>query len=323
MNANGTTGTRLYFATDLRAADRCFTKFLSAASTYDAQVLVLGGNLTGTRMAPVVRHRAGEWRAVLDGVPVELCTDREVAGFERRAADVGAYAFRTDPDELAALDDDPAAVDALFHRLAAERLRRWLELAADRLPEDRVRLFVCCGNDDPTALDALIDDSPAALLTEGRAVELDDRRVLVGVGYSNATPWQCERDLPEEELAQRLATALDGVERSGAQLVLHTHCPPYDSELDSAVVLDEELRPRTEAGQEIVAPSGSTAVREVVERYEPVLSLHGRALESRGYVRLGRTLAVNPGSEYSDGILRGVLVDFDTDGVAHHLLTSG
>ncbi|MFH8619605.1 hypothetical protein ACH4E8_31655 [Streptomyces sp. NPDC017979] len=323
MKPNGRTGTRLYFATDLRAADRCFTKFLSAASTYDAQVLVLGGNLTGTKMAPVVRQRAGVWRAALDGVPVELRTEREVARFERWAAAVGAYAFRTDQDELAALDDDPAAVDALFLRLATERLGRWLDLAADRLPKDRVRLLVCAGNDDPTVLDALIDDSPAALLTEGRAVELDERRVLVGVGYSNATPWQCERDLSEEELAQRLATALDGVDRAGAQLVLHTHCPPYDSELDSTVALDGELRPRTEAGQEIVAPSGSTAVREAVERYGPVLSLHGRALDSRGYVRLGRTLAVNPGSEYSDGILRGVLVDFDHDGVAHHLLTSG
>ncbi len=69
--------------------------------------------------------------------------------------------------------------------------------------------------------------------------------------------------------------------------------------------------------------TGSTAVRNSIEKHAPLLGLHGHIHESKGFVRLGRTLCLNPGSEYADGILRGALVILGDGKVREFLLASG
>ncbi|WP_051579788.1 metallophosphoesterase family protein [Pseudonocardia acaciae] len=309
--------TRVFYASDPRGSDRCFAKFLNAAAAYEADVLILNGNLTGTRIVPIVPAPGGGWRAEHGGREVALGTRAEVAGFERELADAGQYGYLTDVDELRALEGDPAAVEAAFVGLALERLRRWLDMTA---AADVPRPFVNCGNDDPFELDAVLERSGEVRFCEGRALPLDDRRTLVSCGYANPTPWRCHREVCEEELAERLAAAFDGAD---GQLILNTHTPPFDSELDSGPVVDAQLRIRTEAGQDVLAPAGSTAVREAIERYRPVLSLHGRMEDSRGETTLGVTVALNPGSEAGAGMLRGAIIDLDAGGVLHHVLTLG
>jgi Icc-related predicted phosphoesterase len=71
------------------------------------------------------------------------------------------------------------------------------------------------------------------------------------------------------------------------------------------------------------AAVGSTAVREAIERHQPVLSLHGHVHESRGTAKIGRTLAINPGSEYNQGLLRGAIVQLNKGKVKMHQLTAG
>jgi Icc-related predicted phosphoesterase len=53
--------------------------------------------------------------------------------------------------------------------------------------------------------------------------------------------------------------------------------------------------------------------------------VHGHIHESRGICRLGRTLALNPGSVYSDGALQGALLDLNAKKgkVARYLLVTG
>jgi len=69
---------------------------------------------------------------------------------------------------------------------------------------------------------------------------------------------------------------------------------------------------------------GSTAVRHVIERHRPLLGLHGHVHESRGLWRFGRTLCLNPGSEYPEGILRGARVELnERKGVRAYQLTQG
>jgi len=65
------------------------------------------------------------------------------------------------------------------------------------------------------------------------------------------------------------------------------------------------------------------AVREAIEKYKPLLGLHGHIHESRGVVNIGRTLCINPGSEYGEGIIRGAIVDLAKDKVLSYQLTSG
>jgi Icc-related predicted phosphoesterase len=72
----------------------------------------------------------------------------------------------------------------------------------------------------------------------------------------------------------------------------------------------------------VITGVGSKAVRRAIETYQPILSLHGHIHESRGVATIGRTVCINPGSEYPDGVLRGAIVDFDRDGVKSYVLTS-
>jgi Icc-related predicted phosphoesterase len=70
-------------------------------------------------------------------------------------------------------------------------------------------------------------------------------------------------------------------------------------------------------------PVGSTACRAVITEYEPLIGLHGHLHESKGTYNLGRTLCINPGSEYSEGILRGAIIDVDKGKVKNYILTTG
>jgi Icc-related predicted phosphoesterase len=77
------------------------------------------------------------------------------------------------------------------------------------------------------------------------------------------------------------------------------------------------------AGMPVLAGVGSTAVRNVIERHQPPLALHGHIHESRGEAKIGRTICLNPGSEYSDGVLRAVIVTLSETGVKGYQFMSG
>jgi Icc-related predicted phosphoesterase len=94
--------------------------------------------------------------------------------------------------------------------------------------------------------------------------------------------------------------------------------------LDFAAELDDTLRPVIRGGRPSIIPVGSTAVREAIKKYEPEVGLHGHIHESRGAQKIGRTMCLNPGSDYSADLLRGAIVDFAADGgYIDFLLTSG
>jgi Icc-related predicted phosphoesterase len=315
--------TRLFFATDVHGSERCFMKFINAARAYEADILVLGGDIAGKRVVPVMALGNGRHRGTLAGREMILESAQDLSGFERAAADGGLYSYGTTPEEVSVLESDAPAVERLFRRLARQRLERWLAIAEDRLKTSGTRLYMNCGNDDPFELDQLISGSGFAIFPEGQLLELDERRSMASCGFANLTPWRCERDVTEEELAARIDLALSDWTANGRQLLLNLHCPPHASGLDTCALLKDDFGPVTEGGQPVMGPAGSTAVRAAIERYQPILSLHGHIHESRGVTKIGPTLAINPGSEYPDGVLRGALVDFDSTGVKTFMLTSG
>jgi Icc-related predicted phosphoesterase len=301
--------TRVFFATDLHGSERCFRKWLNAAAVYEAQVLVLGGDLTGKVLVPLVAD-SGQDAAELDA--------------ERaRIRITGRYPVVVTADEQAQIEADPAVLDSRFQDAMEDTLRAWVELADERLAGTDVAVFTMLGNDDAPRLADVLRSANRSTYAEDGIVELPGGFEMASFGYSTPTPWNTPRELTEEELAPRLTELLDRL-RDPARAIVNLHCPPAGTHLDQAAKLDADLRPVVDASGLVMASVGSTAVRDAIERYQPMLGLHGHVHESPGTERLGDTLCINPGSEYGDGVLRGAIVDLESErGVARWQLVQG
>jgi uncharacterized protein len=314
---------RLYFCSDLHGSEACWRKFLAAAAFYKANVLIVGGDITGKFVVPVVHHRTGPSTAMFLGIERRARTAEEVGRLKSQIADAGQYAAEMSEDEFETYSRDPTGVDALFHRLILERVQEWVERAETTLRGSGVRCLVSGGNDDFFEIDEILAASSCIEDPNGRVLDLGDGFEIVGMGYGNPTPWPCPRDVTEEELGARIDSVVAGVRRMD-RVIFDFHVPPYGSGLDNAPRLDEELRMvMTPAGPDMI-PVGSTAVRAAIEQYQPMLGLHGHIHESKGVRRLGTTMIANPGSEYGEAILDGVVVDLDpTKGAIKGQLVSG
>lgn len=313
--------TTIFFATDIHGSERCFMKFVNAAKFYQANVLILGGDVTGKALVPIVR-RNGNYYASFLGQDAMLTTEKELEDFEKQVRHAGAYPHRTTPDEMAALEADRSLVDALFTRLMVESVQRWCEIAAERLKGSDVRCYIDAGNDDEPEIVAVLKQASYVEMPEGHVVQIDDEHEMVSAGFANITPWRAPRDIPDEDLAaliESMASKLQAPERA----VFNVHVPPYATGLDIAPLLDENLKPIIVGGDIATGPVGSKAVRAAIERYQPIVSLHGHIHESRAVGKLGRTTCINPGSEYGDGILRAALVNLKGNKLQSYQLVTG
>jgi len=315
--------TTIFFATDLHGSETCFRKFVAAAGFYGADLLVLGGDLTGKLVVPLVSQPDGRYEAWVHGRRRLLDSDG-AADLERQARVAGSYTRRMTPEEHQHLEANPAAVEELFAELMTDTLRRWLRHANERLAGSEVRILTAPGNDDPWLVDDVLREhgGERVALAEGEIVEVAPGHELLTTGWTNKTPWNTPREYPEEAIAQRLDDLAAGLANPAGAL-FNLHVPPYDSRLDTAPLLGQDLKVRTSMGGEVTAPVGSTAVRDAIERHQPLVSLHGHIHESGGTARLGRTLAVNAGSEYGEGVLRGVLVTVGGGKVLRYQATTG
>jgi Icc-related predicted phosphoesterase len=313
--------TRLYFATDLHGSSKCFRKFLNAGPTYGADVLILGADVAGKAIQGIVHGAGGRWRAQFIGTVHDVADGPELEALERLIEDHGYYPYRAEPGELEAREA-AGTLDALFLELMTERLRAWMTLADERLRPWGIPILVMLGNDDPPQLRTILDEATWATQVEGLVVGLDDEHELASWGFSNLTPFHSQREQSEQELGESIA-ALVGRLREPARAVFNFHVPPIASGLDDAPVLDESLTVQQSLGQVRFAPVGSTAVRAAIEATQPLLSLHGHIHESAAIRRIGRTIAINPGSDYATGALNGVLVTLERDKVATHQLVRG
>jgi Icc-related predicted phosphoesterase len=308
--------TRLYVASDFHAAEKAWRKYVNALKLgiYKADVGLVAGDLTGKAIVPIVRRNGG-YEANLFGVHRTASGDDELAALERDIADVGYYSFVTSAEEAERLAADEAGRDELLARLMSERLDSWLALATERLADANVPLYLMPGNDDDFAIDEVLDrEGFATVNAEGKVLDLPGGLQLLASGWSNETPWLTPREESEDALYERLAGLASQV-RDPRRAVFMIHVPPYDSGLDTAPILDANLRPKVTAGDVIRGPVGSHAVRRVIEEFQPLVSVHGHIHESGGERRIGDTIAINPGSEANAGILRGYLVDIGENGV--------
>jgi Icc-related predicted phosphoesterase len=308
--------TRIYIASDLHAAEKAWRKFINAikANVYKADVALLAGDLTGKAIVPII-ERDGSYEAELLGVHRRAKNADELAVLERDIADIGFYSFVTNGAEAERLAGDEPARDELLERLMTERVHSWMALATERLAESSTPLYLIPGNDDEFTIDeALNQPGYGPINGDGKVLDIPGGLQLLASGWSNNTPWATPREETEEQLFARL-DALAAQVRDPRRAIFMIHVPPHDSGLDEAPLLDENLRPTISAGDVLRGPVGSTAVRQIIEKYQPALSVHGHIHESGGERKIGDTLAINPGSEANHGILRGYLIDIGKKGV--------
>jgi len=319
--------TKLFYATDLHGSERTFRKFVNAGKFYNARVLVMGGDIIGKMAIPIIKEANGRYRATLQGNVEHIESEEQLKALLERIGTLGFYAQVMEEDEFRSLQADQTQVDVLFHGLARKRLEAWIDLAETRLAGTGIKCYVTGGNDDyPDVLAVLQRGGAEAFIgCEGQVVPIDEEHSMASVGFSSPTPWKTPREVPDEELGKMIEETVARVSDS-RRCIFNFHDPPSDSTLDTCPMLDWTTDPPTpivKAGQLVMHGAGSRTVRQAVEKHQPMLGLHGHIHESPGAIKIGRTLCVNPGSEYGEGMLRGVLLNIAAGKIESYQLTRG
>ncbi|MCL6444907.1 MAG: metallophosphoesterase [Alicyclobacillus sp.] len=300
---------RIFFSSDLHGSEICFRKFLNSAKHFNADVLILGGDLTGKMVVPIVRREdTGLYEATIGGVVHRVDSDG-LQDLEKRISFGGWYPYRMTEEDFEAAQRDPSKVEDLFSNAIEESLTRWFEMAQQVLEPLGVPIYGVPGNDDTSVVEEVFRKSKYVRNVELQVVEIFGFELL-SCGWANPTPWKTPRETSEDELAAKIKSMVDQVKNRDA-MIFNFHVPPKNTPLDQAPKLDDSLKPQTAAGELLTIGAGSTAVREAIEKYQPIVTLHGHIHESRGKVTIGKSVCLNPGSEYGEGILRGVIVNLD------------
>ncbi len=314
---------RVFFSVDVHGAESVWRKWLRVPELYDADALLLCGDLTGKALVPIIEQPDGTFDAFYFGKNWNLAAGSEIDEMERRINDAGAYTLRCTTDEVAELQNNPTRVEGIHTGKILDRMERWLKMLVQKIDLGRVDVIVMPGNDDDFGVDEVIKsfgDRGVVWCLDGPVDLLGIP--MVSLDYVNPTPWDTPREDSERGLAKRidrLVKMLDDPSRS----IFNFHAPPKDTMLDLAPELDATRKPVTVAGQVNFVHVGSAAVYEAIERHQPLLGLHGHIHESYGHDKIGKTPVVNPGSEYGEGILRGYIIEIEGGTVTNHWKVEG
>ncbi|MEM3627152.1 MAG: metallophosphoesterase [Candidatus Bathyarchaeia archaeon] len=299
--------TRILFATDMHGSEGVWRKFLNASAMLKVDVAICGGDLTGKMIVPIVEQKDGKYAYYFMGKNHLI----DSSGLEKAFKDIrgiGYYPYLTNQSKYEEMAKDPKKVDEVFHEVMISTLKSWLDLIPQKVPSE-IRVVVCPGNDDRFAADEIVNVHKHVINGEGRVIRIDDSHEMVSCGWVNPSPWKTTREEEDEKLEERLERYISQLENPQSAL-FNFHAPPYQTKLDEAPLLDENLNPIIRSGSVVMVPVGSKAVRKMIEKYQPFLGLHGHIHESAGSMKIGKTYCVNPGSEYAEGILRAFLIEF-------------
>jgi len=312
---------KVFFATDIHGSEICWRKFLNAAAFYKADMVILGGDVTGMVMIPIVSLRPGHWEVTFGGQRIQLDTQAELDNIKRKIRDRGYYPAVMSGDELDSLNAEDGSVDRRFTQEMTKGLETWLDMADGKLRGGEIPCILNGGNDDIWEIDDIIEQSPSVSFAEGKVLDIGGF-YLASMGWTNPTPWDTFREAPEDVLAGKIDAVVSSIPDM-SRAVFNFHAPPYGTGLDEAPALDENMRPMH--GGAVMKPVGSTAVKAAIQKYRPILWVHGHIHESKGVLRLGRTLSMNPGSSYSDGVLQGAVLDLNEKKgkVTRYILVNG
>lgn len=300
----------IFYVADIHGSDVCFRKWLNAAGFYGADVLIIGGDLTGKVLLPIYPAvgSAGSWTTTWKDREHRLETQREVEELIRAARNEGTYGYVTTTEEVSEIRSSVERERAVFARLKVAALEEWLALADERLAGRNIQAFIMPGNDDPPEIDGILSGARTLRNVQGETTDLATGIWMASRGESTPTPWNTPRELPDEVLGERVREVTTRLP-DGGTTIWNLHMPPHDTGIDRAPKLDASLNVRYDGSSEpIMVPVGSHSIRELIAERQPTIALHGHIHEGRGRYRIGSTSGFNPGSQYQDGVLLGLLL---------------
>lgn len=314
--------TRLYFTSDIHGSEVCWKKFLNAGDYYKADVIYLGGDITGKMIVPIISSEGGTYNCDVFGRSRVVKNKEDLEDLFKTIRNAGYYPYTCTSQEHESLSQDDSKVKTLFKRVMLESIERWMTMA-DKKKSANVKIIVSPGNDDIFEVDEILKSHPASITyADQNVVQIDDKHPMISLAWTNPSPWKSPRECSEEELEKKLEFVF-GLVDDKRNLICGLHAPPYNSNIDIAPQLDENLKPVIKAGTIVREPVGSKAVRASIERYQPLVDLAGHIHESAGRSYIGRTLIVNPGSEYGEGVLKGYLLDIEDGKIKNHAGLTG
>jgi Icc-related predicted phosphoesterase len=289
---------------------------------YGADIIMLGGDITGKVLVPIVEQENGQYNTEYMGIVTELKSKDELEKVIKHVSDAGGYPYLCTKNEFDKLKTDKAYLDTIFKKLIIQRVETWIRIAEEKLKDSGVEVYIMPGNDDYLEIDDVLNRSSFIINPDGRVVEIKGGYEMISSGYANITPWKAPRDIPDEEL-EKILEAMASQLRRPSSSIFSLHAPPYNTPIDLAPQLDNTFKPVIAGGEIVMSHVGSKAVRKVIEEYQPLLGLHGHIHESKGVVRIGKTLCINAGSDYLAGNLQGALITIEDDKVKSYILTAG
>ncbi len=315
---------KIYFSADAHGSTYVWRKWISVVTVYKPDILILAGDLTGKAFVPLVKQKDSSHSCSYFGGKFNLKTEQEVKDMMERLESAGAYPFIATPDDIQELKSDEKKLDELMEKEIRGRLQKWMEMLVDKVDTNSVMTIAMPGNDDFLTMDQVIIDfeEKGVVYPVGRVVELPYGYEMISLDYVNPTPWNTDREMDEKTLSKKIDELVSEV-KDPNRAVFNFHCPPFQTQLDLAPKLDRSMRPVIVAGSVVMVHCGSKAVRKAIERYQPLIGLHGHIHESFASDKIKDTPIVNPGSEYSEGILRGFIIEFSEDGLGNYWKVEG
>ena len=304
--------TKVFFATDIHGSEKCWLKLVNSGAFYEVDTIILGGDMTGKGIQALLEEKPGIWKTNFLGEEIVADNPDELGKVEAKIRNAGFYPHKFTPDEFSQFATSEETQEATFKLEMNKVIQGWLEIAEKKLKGSGRHILVTAGNDDPLYINELFGQSSVVTMVERQVIQLDENHEMINEGYSNPTPWHTHREMDEDNLFSVIKQQIEQL-KDIPNSIFNLHVPPYNSKLDDAPLLDQQLRP-VDGGRTYV-PVGSTAVRKAIETYQPLLGLHGHVHEAKGSTNIGRTLCINPGSNYIEGALAGYLISLDKNSV--------
>lgn len=314
---------RIFFSTDVHGATTIWKKWVRAPEIYGADILMLCGDLTGKTLVPFIREENGKYKVFYLGHNLTLSTQKEITEVESKLAGMGSYFIRCNQEELNRFKNNPGKVEAIIKEETEKRLREWLNLLFEKIDTNKTMVIVMPGNDDDYDIDTLIQSysDRGIVWCLDKVVEID-RIEIISLAHVNPTPWNTSREANEKKISEMIESLVARVNDS-SKAIFNFHCPPYNTRIDLAPELDQSKKPVLAGSQVNYIHIGSKSIRRAIEKYQPLLGLHGHVHESPGVEKIANTICINPGSEYGEGILRGYIIEIDGSKVINYWKVEG